>query len=150
MAKATSHLGKGFHSVNAYLILDRCSEALDWYKRVFGAEERMRMPMPGDKIGHAELQLGDTVVCFADAMEGYPASRATLLFYVPDCDAVFDRAVKEGAKVIQPMDDKFYGDRMGSIEDPFGVHWSIATHQEDLTEAELMDRAKKAIPGGGS
>ena len=146
MAKATSHLGKGFHSVNVYLVLARCGEALEWYKRVFGAVERMRMPMPGDKIGHAELKIGDTVLCFADTMEGYPPSTATLLLYVEDCDAVFARAIKEGSKVLQPMDDKFYGDRMGSIEDPFGIRWSIATHQEDLTEAELMERAKKAIP----
>jgi PhnB protein len=146
MAKATSHLGKGFRSVNVYLVLAKCGEAIDWYKRVFGAEERMRMPMPGDKIGHAELKIGDTIICLADSMEGWPPTNSTLLLYVPDCDAIYERATKEGAKIVQPMGDKFYGDRMGTVTDPFGVSWSIATHQEDLTEAELMERAKTAIP----
>src|SRR5215510_2431828 len=116
---------KGYHNVTPYLIIDGAARALEYYQRVFGATERMRMPGPDGKIGHAEISIGDS----------------SLMLYVNDVDATVKTAVAEGAKVLQPVEDKFYGDRMGTIEDPFGHHWHIGTHKEDVPPEELKRRA---------
>jgi PhnB protein len=132
-----------------YLIVDGASEAIDFYKAVFGASERMRMGGPDGRVGHAELQIGAAVVMLADANPDmgmqHPASiggtPVTLHLYVEDADATFDRAVQAGAKPLRPMEDRFYGDRSGQFEDPYGHRWNVATHVEDVSEEEMQRRA---------
>lgn len=136
--------------VTPYLIVDGASAAIEFYARVFGASERMRMPGPDGKIGHAELQLGDSMIMLADE---YPemdqrspktigGTPVTLSVYVEDVDDTFDRAVQAGAKALRPVEDQFYGDRAGQFEDPFGHRWSIATHVEDVPPEEMAKRAE--------
>ncbi|MFW6066912.1 MAG: VOC family protein [Myxococcota bacterium] len=131
-----------YGSLTPYLVVPRCAEAIEFYKRVFDAEERMRVPMPDGSIGHAELMVGDSVLMLADGGGDWPATSALTCLYVENCDEVFNRAVEEGAEVIEPLADKFYGDRAGSIRDPYGQRWSIMTHKEDLTPEEVEARMK--------
>ena len=139
----------GYPQVTPYLCVDGAAAAIDFYSEVFGATERMRMPSPGGKIGHAELQIGDSLIMLADehpemgirgpkAIGGTPV---TISLYVDDADRVFERAVEKGATATRPVEDQFYGDRMGQFEDPFGHKWSVATHVEDVPEDEMMKRA---------
>jgi PhnB protein len=143
--------------VTPYLIVDGASAAIDFYRSVLGATERVRMPAPGDKVGHAELEVGDSLIMLADeapemdaigprSVGGTPVS---LHVYVDDADSVFDRAVEAGAKPLQPVEDKFYGDRSGQFEDPFGHHWSVATHVEDVPPDEMSKRAAAMSAGQG-
>ncbi|HEX8444559.1 MAG TPA: VOC family protein [Allosphingosinicella sp.] len=137
----------GYHSVTPYLIVDGAEEAIRWYGEALGATEVMRLPM-GDKIGHAEIKIGDSHVMLADEWPDYgklgPKSRggATcgLMIYLEDVDAAFAKAVAAGATVEQPIQDQFYGDRSGSITDPFGHSWTLATHVEDVPEEEMQRR----------
>lgn len=146
----------GYHVVTAYLSIKGAAAAIDFYKKAFGAKLRMRMDAPGGMIGHAELAIGDSVIMLADEFPDMdflsPKSRGgtpvSLHMYVKDCDAVVAKAVGLGAKVTRPVRDEFYGDRTGTIEDPFGHVWSIATHKEDLSMPELRKRAAEAIGGG--
>jgi PhnB protein len=139
----------GYPSLSPYLSIDGAGAAIDFYAKVFGAKERMRMPAPDGKIGHAELQIGDSVLMLADPWEegGFLAPRAvgrtsvTLSLYVQDVDAVFERALAAGAKSLRPLENQFYGDRSGQFEDPFGHRWSIATHVEDVSPEEMAKRA---------
>ena len=146
----------GYPRVIPYLIVDGGTAAIDFYSSVLGATERMRMPAPDGKIGHAELELGDSLIMLADefpdmdargpkAMGGTPVS---LLVYVEDADAAFDRAIQAGAKSLQPVEDKFYGDRSGRFEDPFGHRWDVATHVEDVPPDEMAKRAADAMAAG--
>jgi len=143
----------GYHNVTAYLIVDGAAKAIDFYKKVFGATEKMRMPSPGGKVGHAELTLGDSMIMLADehpdmghrAPHAYGGSAVSLLVYVPDVDATVKAAIAGGAKVVRPVENQFYGDRMGSIEDPFGHLWSVATHVEDVPPEEMAKRAAAAM-----
>ena len=143
----------GYHNVTAYLVIDGAAKAIDFYKKVFGASEKMRMPSPGGKVGHAELTLGDSMIMLADehpemghrAPHAYGGSAVSLLVYVPDVDATVKTAIAGGAKVIRPVENQFYGDRMGTIEDPFGHQWSVATHVEDVPPEEMAKRAEAAI-----
>ena len=139
----------GHHTLTPYLVVDGAAKALDWYKRALGAQETFRMEAPGGKIGHAEMRLGDSVFMLADAhaesgarspqqLGGSPVS---LLIYVPDVDAVVDRAIKAGGKLFAPVEDKFYGDRMGAVQDPFGHRWYVGTHVEDVSPEEMKRRA---------
>jgi PhnB protein len=148
---------EGYHEVTPYLIVDGAARALDFYKKVFGASERMRMPAPGGRIGHAELTLGRSVVMLADehpemgargprSIGGSPVS---LNLYVPDVDATVKAAVAAGAKLVRPVEDRFYGDRTGTIEDPFGHHWHVATHKEDVAPDEMQRRMAAMSKGGG-
>ena len=138
----------GYHSVTPYLIIDGASRALDYYKRVFGATERMRMPGPEGKIGHAEISIGDSMIMLADehpemgarAPRTVGGSAVSIMLYVNDVDATVKTAVAEGAKLLQPVEDKFYGDRMGTIEDPFGHLWHVGTHIEDVSPEEMKRR----------
>ena len=138
----------GYSTVTPYLIIDGAAAAIDFYRRAFGAEELVRMPMPGGRVGHAEIQIGDSRVMLADEFPEMdargPKSRGgtavTILLYVSDCDAVFNRAVAAGAKVRKAMKDQFYGDRSGTLEDPFGHVWTVATHKEDVTPEEMKRR----------
>jgi PhnB protein len=147
------HIPQGYNSVTPYLVVKGASRAIEYYKKVFGATEVFRMDQPDGKVGHAELQIGDSRIMLADenpsmgqghaSAESIGASPVSLYLYIPDVDAVFERAVAAGAKVLRPVQDQFYGDRNGFIQDPFGHLWGIATHVEDVAPQELAERAKK-------
>ena len=146
----------GYPQVMPYLIVDGAGAAIDFYREVLGASERMRMAAPGDKVGHAELELGDAVIMLADehpeigarGPKAVGGSPVMLHVYVEDVDGVFDRAVQAGAKALRPVEDKFYGDRAGEFEDPFGHRWSVATHVEDVPPEEMAERAAAAGMSG--
>ncbi|WLQ15049.1 VOC family protein [Hahella aquimaris] len=151
MSKQVQPIPDGFHSVTPYLIIKGAADALAFYKQAFGAEETLRINGPNGAVGHAEIQIGDSRLMLADE---YPdmqcfgpqtlgGSPVSLMLYVPDVDATFAKALAAGAKVRTQIENKFYGDRSGSLEDPFGHVWHIATHVEDLSEQELAERAKK-------
>ena len=140
---------EGYHSLTPYLILSGASEAIAFYKEALGASEVMRMDDPGGKIHHAEISIGGSRVMLADEHPEIQAlspktiggSPVSIHLYVEDVDAAVERAVTAGAKLIRPVADQFYGDRVGGIEDPFGYRWFIATHKEDLTMDEIRRRA---------
>jgi PhnB protein len=140
---------EGYHSVTPYLIFSGAGEAIAFYKTALGAEEVMRMDSPGGKVGHAEIKIGDSRIMLADEHPEIGAlspktvggSPVSIHLYVENVDRAVERAVAAGAKLIQPVEDKFYGDRTGGIEDPFGYRWYIATHKEDLTMDEIRGRA---------
>ncbi len=149
----TKPIPEGYHSVTPYLALDNAAEAIEFYKKAFGAKELVRMDAPGGKVGHAELQIGDSLVMLADA---FPQSTtrppselggtsAGVFLYVEDVDAVVGRATDEGATITMEVADQFWGDRFGSVKDPFGHSWSIATHVEDVPPEEMAERAKEAM-----
>ena len=129
-----------YGSLTPYLVIPKCVEAIEFYKRVFGAEELMRMPMPDGSIGHAELKIGDSILMLASGGAQWPATSSLTCLYVEDCDAVFASIVQAGAEVIEPLSDKFYGDRSGSVRDPFNQRWAIMTHKEDVTPEEMEKR----------
>jgi PhnB protein len=142
-------------SVMPYLTVDGAADAIDFYKRAFGAEETFRMPMPDGRIGHASMQFGDSTIMLSDEFgeDGYyesPKGRRPgvgLYFYVDDVDAVFEQAVRAGATVQKPLEDAFWGDRWGRVIDPFGHAWELATHVEDVPADELAERAKQMFAG---
>lgn len=144
---------KGYHSVMPYLAVDGAADAIAFYKKAFGATEVMRMPAPGEKVGHAEIEIGGSRIMLADAHpdmnfrspKTYGGTPVTLHLYVADVDAVARQAVASGAKELRPVEDQFYGDRTGTFEDPFGHVWHIATRKEDLSPDELKRRAAKAM-----
>jgi PhnB protein len=146
----------GYPTVTPYLIVDGASGAIDFYSSVLGAKERMRLPGPDGKLGHAELEVGDSVIMLADENPEMDArgprtiggSPVSLLVYVEDVDSVFERAIQAGAKALQPVEDRFYGDRTGGFEDPFGHRWNIATHVEDVPPEEMSRRAAEAMTAG--
>lgn len=151
-ARKAAPIPKGYASITPYLIVAGAAEAIDFYKKAFGAKERMRMAHDG-KVGHAELAIGDSVVMLADewpdfgargphAVGGTPVS---IHLYVKDVDATVKRAVAAGATVKQPVKDQFYGDRTGTLEDPYGHKWHVATHVEDVPAKELKRRADEAF-----
>lgn len=147
----------GYPRVMPYLIVDGATAAIDFYCSVLGATERMRMPAPGDKVGHAELEIGDSLIMLADESPEMDASGprsvggtpVSLYVYVDDVDSVFDRAVQAGANPLQPVEDKFYGDRSGQFEDPFGHRWGVATHVEDVPPDEMSERMAAMSAGQG-
>lgn len=138
---------EGYHSVTPYLIVDDAAEAIRFYERAFGAIEVMRLPM-GDKIGHAEIRIGDSHIMLSDEWPDYgklgPKARggatSSLMVYLDDVDAAYGRALAAGATAEQPIQDQFYGDRSGGVTDPFGHSWTLATHVEDVREEELRRR----------
>ena len=137
----------GYHSVIPYLIVDDAAAAIEFYKQVLGASEVMRMPM-GDKIGHAELKIGDSHIMLADTMpemnyhdpRHYGGTPVSVMVYLPDVDAVYGRAMGAGAKEEKALADQFYGDRSGTFIDPFGHRWTVATHIEDVSDEEIKRR----------
>jgi PhnB protein len=139
----------GYHVVTPYLSIQGAASAIDFYKQAFGAKEIMRVPMPGGNIGHAEIAIGDSRIMLADEFpdmnfrgpKSIGGSPVHLHVYVEDVDAQFNQAVKAGAKVLRPVADQFYGDRSGSLEDPFGHVWHLATHKEDVSPEETVRRA---------
>ena len=148
--KAKSAVPEGFHSVTPQLTLDNAAQAIDWYKKALGADEVSRAVGPDGKIMHADLRIGNSHIMLNDAMGGgkgpkaYGGSPASLWIYVEDCDALFNRAVAAGAKgadgPMGKMADQFWGDRCGTLNDPHGYSWTIATHKEDLTRQEMEQR----------
>jgi len=153
MAGQVKPVPSGYHTVTPYLTLSDASSAIDFYKRAFGATERFRMDRPDGKIGHAEIQIGDSIVMLADesprsdarSPQSLGGTTAGIFLYVENVDAVFDTAVKAGAKVHQPLADMFWGDRFGGLTDPFGHSWALATHIEDVAPEEMEKRMQAAM-----
>jgi PhnB protein len=153
MAKAKNAVPKGHHTITPQLTLDNAAQAIDWYKTAFGAEETSRAVGPDGKIMHAELRIGDSPIMVNDTMmasknaKQFGGSPASFWVYVEDCDALFNRAVKAGGQVaggpMGQMTDQFWGDRSGTLTDPQGYTWTIATHKEDLTPEEMNQRQEE-------
>jgi PhnB protein len=155
MADKVSYIPKGYNSVTPYLVVKGAAQAIDYYKKVFGATEIMRMLGPDGKIGHAELQIGTSRIMLADENPtmgaGYTGaatiggSPVSIYVYLPDVDDAVKRATAGGAKLLKPVQDQFYGDRSGFIQDPFGHLWGIATHIEDVSPKDMQERMKKVM-----
>jgi PhnB protein len=145
----------GYRAVTPYLAVDDAAAAITYYKKAFGAKERLRMNAPDGKIGHAELEIGDSLVMLSDPFpqastqppKDLGGTTSSVFLYVEDVDAVVKKAVDEGATVAMEVADQFWGDRFGSVIDPFGHVWSIATHVEDVAPEEIAGRAKQAMAG---
>jgi PhnB protein len=148
----------GFHAVTPYLIVRDAARAIEFYQRAFGAKERVRMPMPDGKVGHAELMIGNSIIMLGDefpqmgnkspeTLNGTPVGFA---LYVKNVDEAFARAVQAGATVKEPVDNKFWGDRAGSVIDPFGHKWTLLTHIEDVTPEEMKKRMAKMFAGAAA
>jgi PhnB protein len=153
MKTKAKYIPEGFHAVTPYLTVKNAGQAIEFYKRAFGARERLRMPMPDGKIGHAELQIRDSIIMLGEecpehgcvspqTLEGSPVG---LALYVENVDDAFDRAVEAGASVKEPVGDKFWGDRTGSLTDPFGHKWTLLTHVEDVPPEEMKQRMAQAF-----
>jgi PhnB protein len=153
MAGQVKPVPSGYHTATPYLTLSDAASAIDFYKKAFGATERFRMDRPDGKIGHAEIQIGDSIVMLADesprsdsrSPKSLGGTTAGILLYVENVDAVFDTAVKAGAKVHQPLTNMFWGDRFGGLTDPFGHSWALATHIEDVAPEEMEKRMQAAM-----
>jgi len=150
---AVQPIPEGYHTLSVHLAVEDASKAIDYYKQAFGAKERMRMDAPGGKIGHAELEIGDSLVMLSDPFpqstvrppKELGSTSASVFMYVEDVDAVVKQAVDAGATVTMEVADQFWGDRFGTITDPFGHVWSIATHVEDVSPEEMAERSKAAM-----
>jgi PhnB protein len=144
---STKAIPDGYSSITPYLMVQGAAEAIEFYKDVFDATERLRIPAE-DRIGHAELEIGDSVIMLADecsergalSPQSVGGTPVCLHLYVEDCDDVFARAIAAGAKQIRPVENQFYGDRSGMFSDPFGHKWNVATHVEDVAPEELQRR----------
>jgi PhnB protein len=150
---AAKPIPEGYHTLSPYLAVDHAAEAIEFYKRAFGAEERVRMDGPGSTIGHAELEIGDSLLMLADP---FPEASTTtpkdiggttvnLFIYVEDADAVVQQAIDAGATVTRPVENMFWGDRFGIVTDPYGHTWSIATRVEDVPPEEMEERGRAAM-----
>jgi PhnB protein len=153
VAVKTKAVPDGYRTATPYLIVKGAAEAIEFYKRAFGATEMLRMADPQGRVGHAEIRIGDSVIMLADEHPdmGYRGPRAlggssvSILLYLEDVDEVFDRTLKAGGKALRPVTNQFYGDRTGTLEDPFGHVWTIATHVEDVSPEEMKRRAEAAM-----
>jgi len=152
MSNKVKPIPTGYHTVTPYMIIKHAADAIEFYKKAFGAVEIFRMAKPDGRIGHAEIKIGDSMIMLADE---YPEMNArspqtiggasvSLCLYVEDVDTCFNQAVAAGAKVIRPVQNQFYGDRSGMVADPFGYQWNLSTHVEDLTAEEISKRAAAA------
>ena len=138
----------GYHTATPYLIIDGAARALEFYKQAFGATELMRMPGPNGQVMHAEIRIGDSPIMLADEApemgyrgpQAYGGTSVSLMLYVENVDAAFERAVAAGAKVLRPLQNQFYGDRSGTVSDPFGHVWTLASHVEDVSPEEIDAR----------
>jgi len=153
----TKPIPDGYHTATPYLIVKDATRALSFYKEAFGARETYRLPAPGGKIGHAEIQIGDSRIMLADEFpemgavspESLGGSPVSLMLYVENVDEAASRAVKAGAKELRPVQDQFYGDRTGTYLDPFGHKWSIGTHKEDVSPEEVQRRFEEMMKKQG-
>jgi PhnB protein len=149
---AAKPIPDGYHSVTPYLCVKGAAQAIEFYKKAFLATERMRIAHPDGRVGHAELQVGDSVIMLSDEFpemgargpQSFGGSPVSIHLYVEDADAIFNQAVAAGAKIKRAIADQFYGDRLGGVEDPFGYTWWISTHMEDLSPQEIERRAASA------
>ena len=156
MPEKVNPIPEGYHSVTPYIIVDSGARAIEFYKQAFGATELFRMDGPDGRVAHAEIKIGDSYVMLGDehpdmgarGPQSIGGSPVSLMLYVEDVDARVEQAVKAGATLKKPVKDEFYGDRSGSVEDPFGHVWYIATHVEDVPPEELEKRAAAAHQGG--
>jgi PhnB protein len=137
---------EGYHSLTPYLIVDRAPELLDFLVRAFDAEVKMKMEGPGGTLGHCELRIGNSMLMLGSAREQWKPMPACIYLYVEDADAVFAKVLAAGATQLAPLQDQFYGDRSGGVTDLSGNQWWIATHKEDMSQAELQRRAATAKP----
>jgi len=152
---AVRPIPEGYPRVMPYLSIDGAAAAIDFYTAVLDAKERMRMPGPDGRVGHAELEVGDSIIMLADESPDFGnkspktigGSPVSIMVYVEDVDATFAKALQAGAIEVQPLEDKFYGDRSGSFEDPFGHQWHVASHVEDVSPEE-MDKRMAELTGG--
>jgi len=150
MSRSVKPIPDGYHTATPYLIVNDAAAALEFYKNAFGATERLRIPAPGGKIGHAEIMIGDSPIMLADehpeigarSPQSFGGSPVSIMLYVEDVDAFVKRAVAAGAKVVRPVQDQFYGDRSGTLADPAGHVWHVATHTEDLSLEEIKQRGE--------
>jgi PhnB protein len=150
---AVKPVPEGYHTATPYLVVKGAVKALEFYKKAFGATEEVRMDGPGGSVMHAEIKIGDSMIMLGDenvemgakCPATYGGSPVSILLYVPDVDAMTKQALAAGAKVERPVTDQFWGDRMGSIVDPFGHKWSIATHKEDVTPEETTRRFQEMM-----
>ncbi len=153
MAKHVSPIPRGYHTATPYLSVRNAAQALEFYKRAFGAEEVMRMNGPQGTVSHAEIKIGDSIVMIAEesasnglrSPQSLGGSTVSIFLYLNDVDATFKQAVSAGAKSQQPLADMFWGDRYGRLTDPFGHSWSLATHIEDVAPEEMQRRAQEAM-----
>ena len=159
--KKVSPVPPGYHTATPYLTVNDGAGALEFYKRALGAREMMRMAMPNGKIGHAEIRIGDSVIMLSDESPNSPKAPTTLggttgsvMLYVPNVDASFKKALDAGCKSLMAPADMFWGDRFGTLEDPYGNRWGMATHKEDVPPKQMAERAKAAMAamaqGGGA
>src|SRR5262245_18797778 len=146
----------GYHTVTPYLIIQGAAKAIEFYKRAFGATELLRLEGPGGSLGHAEIKIGDSPIMLADEhpQMGYRGTQAlggtpvSICLYVKDVDSLFAQAVAAGGKATRPVADQFYGDRAGTLNDPFGHDWTICTHKEDVPAEEINRRFQAMCQGG--
>jgi PhnB protein len=154
---AVKPIPDGYPRVSPYLHVDGAADAIEFYKNVFDAKERMQMPAPGGKIGHAELEIGDSLVMLADEFPdmgirgpaAYGGTPVMMSVYVEDVEATYRKALDAGAKSMRDLEDQFYGDRTAQFEDPFGHRWHVAQHVEDVPPDEMERRAAEAMGSGG-
>jgi PhnB protein len=154
---AVKAIPDGYHSVTPYLIVKGADRAIEFYKKAFGAALRMRMDGPNGTVGHAEIEIDGSAVMLADEFpdmgfrspQSLGGAGVSLHLYVRDVDACFDKAVAAGAKELRPVQDQFYGDRSGTMEDPFGHVWTVSTHKEDLSADEIRRRAEAVMKQAG-
>jgi PhnB protein len=150
MTNSVKPVPEGFHTATPTLVVRNAAQAIDFYKKVFGAEEIMRMPSPDGKISHAEIKIGDSIIFLSDEFPQQGGKSPQTLggftggiyLYVPDVDDVFAKAIAAGGKTAMPVADMFWGDRHGNFLDPFGHSWGVSTHTEDLSEEEMGKRAQ--------
>ena len=155
---AVQFIPDGYATVTPYLYIRDAARAIEFYKSAFGAIELFRMAAPGGRIGHAELQIGNSRIMLADEFpdmnvrgpESLDGTTVSFLIYVEDVDSEFNRAIAAGAKVLRPVKDQFYGDRSGTLADPFGHSWTIATHLEDVSPDEMNRRYESASKPAGN
>ena len=152
---AVRPIPEGFHTATPYLVVDKGMEAIEFYKKAFGATEIMLLPLPGGKIGHAEIKIGDSPIMLADECPQMEfrspitlgGSAVSICLYVEDADELFKKAIEAGAQEMRPVADQFYGDRSGTLKDPYGHVWTIATHQEDVSPKEMQKRFAEVMQG---
>jgi PhnB protein len=150
MPATVKAIPEGYEGATPYLVIKGAASALEFYRKAFGATEIMRMPAPGGTIGHAEIKIGKAIIMLADEFpdmdykspQAYGGTPVSIMIYVPDVDRFVQRAVDAGAKIVRPVENKFYGDRGASLEDPFGHQWHFATHVEDVPPDEMEKRAQ--------